>query len=359
MTVAELARRVADYRAGAAVSLMIVLGDRLGLYRAMRGAGPLTAAELAARAEGGAPAGPDRFRARWVEEWLRGQVAAGLVEPAGVGRFELGEAAATLLAAEDSPASGIGGFATVPSHVHKLDAVVRAFRSGHIDPEDWVDPDGGAAQERVRGPWVRGFLVPVVVPAVGGLAERLAAGARGADLCCGSALALRELAAAYPGSEFVGFDRAEKVLHRATAQARAGGLRNLTLHSGPAETVADHGPFDLLLTSDAMHELGQPERVARAARAAIADDGVWLIEEPRAAADDPDQRMPAAAVAAQYAVSVLVCLPRSLPEAGADAPGALGLTADRVARLTAAAGFTRFRVHDFGSPLFRHFEVRP
>src|SRR3954467_3030904 len=79
------------YKEGEVVSLMAHLGDRLGLYRSMAGAGPMTVGDLAATTG---------FHERWLLEWLRGQAAAGLLETGDGERFELSDVAAAVLADE-------------------------------------------------------------------------------------------------------------------------------------------------------------------------------------------------------------------------------------------------------------------
>ncbi len=339
--------RVASFRAGAAISGMIYLGDRLGLYRAMQAAGPVDAVTVG-RACG--------VNARWVHEWLRGQAAAKLVDYLEDGRFELPDATAAVLAEEDSIASLVGMFDTVPVHAVLLDIAVATLASGSPPSPDWAAGVSGLAAERARLPWIREYLVPVIVPTLAGVEDRLLAGALVADVCCGSGVALLELAAAYPASEFHGFDQSATAVDRANTRIAGAGVDNATFHQGDAGSMVDRGPFDLVLTFDAMHELPSPEAFAIAVRTAVAEDGIWFIEDFRSGpAVDPDDGRGRLA-AANLAGSLLVCLPRGFSGA---ALGSLGYTEDLARQVGIGAGFTRFRAHDFGHPIYCHFELRP
>src|SRR5688572_14266936 len=200
--------QVWSYKQGEMVSLMIHLGDRLGLYRAMDGAGPLTPAELARRAGG--------LAERWVVEWLRGQAAAKLVDYRGDDRFELTPTGAAVLADENSSlafAAGAFGGGFAPDMVDKM---AEAFRTGMGFSYDAQGPNAAHRTERMLGPWARLALVPKILPALDGVVAKLEAGARVLDVGCGAGVAIFAMAKAYPKSRFDGYD----LSHHAVARAR-------------------------------------------------------------------------------------------------------------------------------------------
>ena len=186
-----------SYKQGEMVSLMIHIGDRLGLYRALQGAGPVTAAELAARTG---------LKERWLFEWLRGQSAARLLDYHDPDRFELTPVGAAVLADENgSLAFAAGAFApaAAPEIVDKL---CDAFRTGVGLSYEQLGPNAAHRTERMLGPWIRQALVPKIIPALEGVREKLERGCTVADIGCGSGLALASMAAAFPNSTFHGYD---------------------------------------------------------------------------------------------------------------------------------------------------------
>src|SRR5512139_3512521 len=176
---------------------MIHIGDRLGLYRALQGAGPVTAAELAAKTG---------LKERWLFEWLRGQAAARLLDYHDPDRFELTPVGAAVLADEEgSLAFAAGAFAgaTPPETVEKL---LGAFKTGIGLSYEELGPNAAHRTERMLGPWVKQALVPRIIPALDGVRDKLERGALVADVGCGGGIALAAMAQAFPRSEFHGYD---------------------------------------------------------------------------------------------------------------------------------------------------------
>jgi 2-polyprenyl-3-methyl-5-hydroxy-6-metoxy-1,4-benzoquinol methylase len=197
--VEEATDKAIGYLSGAGVSALVYLGDRLGLYRALSGAGPSTSAELAAKA---------RLHERWVREWLHGQASAGLVRYAGDGRFELTNEQAAVLADEENPAFVAGGFALMFPLLQRWEQLFESFRTGRGVPYNELGADHLVGESRFSSPWMRANLVPVILPGLGGVTSKLTAGARVADIGCGSGKALLEMAKEYARSEFHGYDSA-------------------------------------------------------------------------------------------------------------------------------------------------------
>jgi 2-polyprenyl-3-methyl-5-hydroxy-6-metoxy-1,4-benzoquinol methylase len=343
------ALKVWQYKQGEVVSLMVHLGDRLGLYRALDGVGPTTTVELAART------GLDE---RWVREWARGQAAAGLLETDPTAeRFELTEAGATVLAREDSSllvaAGAFSGAAATPDVV---DAIADAFRTGRGLTYDQLGPVAAHTTERMLAPWARLALVPTVIPALEGVAAKLERGARVIDVGCGGGAALRALATAFPASQLDGYDPSTVAIDQARRAATEAGLANVTFHATAGEDI--DGVYDLVLTFDCLHDMTHPERVASAIRRCIAPDGTWLVREIRSSGEwVRDQANPVLAMF--YGFSVISCMSSALSEPGGAGLGTVGLPPPAVERLCRDAGFTTVRLHDFSDPANLYYEVKP
>src|SRR5215469_15555340 len=190
------ALRVWGYRQGEVVSLMIHLGDRLGLYRAMAGQGPTTAAELAA---------VTGLQQRWLLEWLRGQAAAGLIGAEDGEVFELSTEAVAVLADDRQSLWFAAGAFTGGAAPDVVEHLAAAFRSGIGLTYDDLGPAAAHAMERMTGPWTRLALVPLILPALDGVVDRLQTGARVADVGCGSGIAVCSFSAACPDSQLHAF----------------------------------------------------------------------------------------------------------------------------------------------------------
>jgi SAM-dependent methyltransferase len=335
---------------GAMTSALVWLGDRLGLYRALAGAGGLTSAELADRT------GLDE---RWVREWLFQQGAAGILEHRGEGRFALPPEGEALLADETSPFCGIGFFASLPSSMGVLERLGEAFRSGLGLPYDAFGPEGAAGIERGFAPWFRALLVPVVLPAVPGVTAALERGAHAADVGCGAGIALIEMAKAYPRSEFDGWDVSRHALERAEQNRAAAGVTNVRFHDPREEPLPADERFALVTTFDCLHDMTDPGAMVAAIRRAIRPDGSWLVCDIKAHAswEENVARNPMAAM--MYGTSVLTCMSSALSEPGGAGLGTLGLTEDVARRLTREAGFTRFERLPVDHPVNAFYLVRP
>jgi 2-polyprenyl-3-methyl-5-hydroxy-6-metoxy-1,4-benzoquinol methylase len=345
-----MALRVWGYKQGEVVSLMIHLGDRLGLYQALRGAAPVTAAGLSAKTG---------LHPRWLLEWLRCQAAAGLVGSADGETFELSPEAAALLADEDASVwFAAGAFYGCAAPAETTGRIAESFRSGAGLTFDDLGEDAAARVERTLGPWSRLALVPVILPALDGVTARLDAGASVADVGCGSGITLLTLAAAFPRSRFDGYDPSRTAIDRAGRNQASRGLANATFRCEAAEQLPAGPVFDLVLTFDCLHDMPHPDRAARAIRRCLKPDGTWLIKEIRAGETWQDNLAhPVAALF--YGSSVASCLPSGLSEPGGAGLGTLGLPPSRLEALCRDAGFSRFTPHDVGDPANLYYEIRP
>lgn len=344
-------QQVFGYLGGAVISSMIYLGDHLGLYRALAAAErPLTSDELAGRTG---------LHERWVREWLRGQAAARLVDYVGADRFALSPEGAMVLADEHSPAFAAGGFCGLPQQFAVLDRLPDSFRTGLGLPYDAFGLEGNRGVERMFAPWFRTMLVPVALPALDGVVAKLAAGATVADVGCGAGVALIEMAKAFPRSDFHGYEISKYALERAATNLLESGVENVAFHDANGDALPQDGRFDLVTTFDCLHDMANPAPVIAAIRRAVASDGTWLIADIKShptfegnLAENPMAGM-------MYGFSVLSCMSSALSEPGGAGLGTLGFT-EQVARdMTSAAGFTRFRTHDFDNAMNAYYEVRP
>jgi hypothetical protein len=344
------ARHVFGLLSGATASAMIYLGDRLGLYHALREGGPATSGELAERTG---------LHERWLREWLYAQGAAGVLTNFGDERFGMTPEAVALLANEDHPAFGAGMFSQLPQLMSVLEALPESFRTGLGLPYDAFGPEGARGVERGFAPWYRNLLVPFALPRIDGVVAKLESGARVADYGCGAGVAIAELAKAYPRSEFHGYDISEHALARAEARREESGLENVAFHDARVEPLPEDGRFHFITTFDCLHDMTDPARAMRAIRRAIAPDGVWLIADVKSKSSYQRNVDENPMAAMMYGISVLSCMSSSLSEPGGAGLGTLGFSEDVAREMTRAAGFTRFTALDFGPPVNAFYEVRP
>ena len=336
---------------GAVTAGMVHLGDRLGLYSEMsRQARPLTSVDLAA-ATG--------FDERWVREWLHNQAAAKLVAYDGDGRFSLTPEATAVLADPDHPAYGMGMFHRLPQTMHHLESLPESFRSGVGFDYDAHGVEGAAGIERSFEPWYKNFLVPVGLPTLDGVVEKLEAGAKVADVGCGAGVAVCLMGEAFPNSTFGGYDISLHALERAEARRLRMGLRNARFHDARVEPLPSDGSLDLVTTFDCIHDMTHPQEMMNSIRAALKEDGTWLLVDIKAreSFEENIEKNPMASL--MYGISLLSCMASALSEPGGAGLGTLGLPESKARGMAAAAGFTRFRKLPVEHSLNSFFEVRP
>jgi SAM-dependent methyltransferase len=324
---------------------MAVLGDRLGLYRAMAGAGPLTPGELAERTG---------TAERYVREWLSASAATGYVDHVGDGRFELSDEHAVVLTDETSPACVIGAFETALAAVHSTDRLTEAFRSG--EGVGWGEHHHDLFEgcERFFRPGYQANLVSTWLPALDGVVARLEAGARAADVGCGHGASTVLMAEAFPASTFVGFDAHGPSVEAARKRAADAGVGDRTRFE--VATALDFaGTYDLVAFFDCLHDMGDPGGALAHVRGALDPDGTVLLVEPMAGDSVADNLNPVGA--AYYGFSTLLCTPSSLSQEVGTALGAQAGEA-RLRELATGAGFTRVR-RVAETPFNMVLELRP
>jgi SAM-dependent methyltransferase len=339
---------------GAVTAGMIHLGDRLGLYRALADSeAPLTSHELAEITG---------LHERWVREWAANQAAARLIvhdDATGDDRFSMTGEARAVLATPEHPAFGIGMFHRLPQTMAALDVMPECFECGVGHDYDSHGIEGAEGIERSFEPWNRANLVRKVLPAMDGVVERLRAGARVADVGCGAGGAVLMMAEAFPESSFVGYDISRHALDLADQRLAESGLTNARFVDPRQEPLPDDGSVDLVTTIDCIHDMAHPSAAIRSLRAALADDGHWLLVDIRAAETLGGNIAGNPMAALLYGVSVLSCMSSALSEPDGEGLGTLGLPAGTAARMAREVGFGRFRELAVDHAVNAFYEIRP
>jgi SAM-dependent methyltransferase len=318
---------------GAAISAaLVVIGDRLGIYRAMADGEPVTAEELAERT------GTD---SRYVREWLSNQAAGGYVTyHPGAGAFSLSPEQAFALAQEGSPAFVPGAFQVATAAIKDEEKVADAFLSGGGVGWHEHHHDLFTGTERFFRPGYAANLVSSWIPALDGVQAKLEAGALVADVGCGHGASTILMAQAFPRSEFRGFDYHAPSIDRAREAAREAGVDGrVRFEVAPAKEYGG-GDYDLVTMFDCLHDMGDPVGAAAHVRATLAADGTWMLVEPYAGDRLEDNLSPVGRV--YYGASTLVCTPASRDQ---EVGLALGAQAGevRLREVARAGGFRRFR----------------
>jgi len=327
---AFMGKVIGDFGASAQ-AVLVVIGDKLGLYKAMAGAGPLTPAELAKKTD---------THERYVREWLNANAAGGYVtyDPA-TRRYTLPPEQAMALAYEDSPAFVPGFFAMVEAMMGAEERMTRNFRSG--EGMAWGEHAHCLFEgtERFFRPGYLANLTSQWIPALDGVEAKLQRGALVADVGCGIGASTIIMARTYPRSRFRGFDVHPASIDIARRRAAEVGVADRVTFEVAAASSYPGSGYDLVAYFDCLHDMGDPVAAARHTRKTVAADGTWMIVEPFAGDKVEDNLNPIGRVF--YSASTMLCVPSSLAGEGA----ALGAQAGE-ARLRAVAqegGFTRFR----------------
>lgn len=326
-----MGRFVADL--GAVVHApLVVLGDRLGLYKALAASGPIPAAELAKRTG---------THERYVAEWLAANAASGYVtyDPE-TGWFSMTEEQAFTLADESSPAYLPGAFLLATSVYHDLAKMTDAFVSGK--GVGWHEHHHCLFEgtEKFFRPSYAANLVTSWIPALDGVEQKLRRGAKVADVGCGHGASTLIMAQAFPESRFVGFDYHEASVITARSAAQKAGLSDrVTFEVASAKSFPGKG-YDLVAFFDCLHDMGDPTGASRHVLSTLAPDGTWLIVEPFANDRLADNLNPVGRIF--YSASTMICTPASRSQ---EVGLALGAQAgeSRLSAVVKEGGFTRFR----------------
>jgi SAM-dependent methyltransferase len=326
-----MGRFVGDLGAALSASL-VVIGDRLGLYRAM-GDGEHFSAQALAERTGTDP--------RYVREWLSNQAAGGYVSyDAAREEFFLSPEQSLALAQEGSPAFVPGAFQLATALTKDEEKIADAFRGGHGVGWHEHHHELFTGTERFFRPGYAANLVSSWIPALEGVQEKLEAGARVADVGCGHGSSTILMAEAFPRSEFVGFDYHDASVERARdTAAKAGVSERVSFATASAKEYPGEG-YDLVTMFDCLHDMGDPVGASAHVLETLSPDGTWMIVEPFAGDALAENLNPVGRVF--YGASTLVCTPASRDQEVGLALGAQAGEA-RLREVVGEGGFTRFR----------------
>jgi ubiquinone/menaquinone biosynthesis C-methylase UbiE len=326
---------------------LVVMGDELGLYRAMAHAGPLSSTEIAARTG---------TTERYVREWLANQSAGGYVSyDSSTQCYTLPDEQAMVLADETSPVYLPGAFALALATLRDEPRIASSFRTG--EGCGWHEHNSGVFEgvERFFQPSYTAHLVSSWLPALAGVEAKLKAGARVADVGCGHGASTLIMAEAYPNSTFIGFDYHAASIERARAAAAAASLSDRVRFEVASAKEYPGSGYDLVTVFDCLHDMGDPVGASRHVLRSLAPDGTWMIVEPFAGDRLEENLNPVGRT--YYAFSTLLCTPSSLAQEVGLGLGAQAGEA-RIREVVVGAGFTRFH-RAAETPFNLVFEARP
>ena len=332
---------------GAAVhSGMVVIGEKLGLYKALAG-NPMTPAQLAART---------KTDERYVREWLSSQAAGGYITyDDKTGKFSLNAEQELTLATEDSPAYLPGAFELALGSLAAVPRITESFRTG--SGMGWGEHVDGVFHgcEKFFRPGYAANLVSAWIPALHDVQAKLEAGARVADVGCGQGASTILLAKAFPKSHFFGFDYHDKSIEAARESARRNGVADRVTFAVSKAKEFPGKDYDLVAVFDCLHDMGDPAGASAHVRKSLAKDGTWMIVEPFANDQLKDNLNPVGRV--YYGFSTLLCTPCSRSQ---EVGLCLGAQAGekRIREVVTSAGFNRFR-RAAETPFNIVYEARP
>jgi len=332
---------------GAAVHAgMVVIGEKLGLYKALA-ENAMTSAELAAKT---------KTDERYVREWLASQAAGGYITYAEKSnKFSLSEEQAFALAKEDSPAYLPGAFELALGSLSAVPRIAESFRTGA--GMGWHEHEDGVFHgcEKFFRPGYAANLVSSWIPSLREVKDKLEAGAKVADVGCGKGASTLLMAKAFPKSKFYGFDYHDKSIEGARESAKREGVaEQVAFDVAKAKTYPGEN-YDFVAVFDCLHDMGDPVGAAAHVYQSLAKDGTWMIVEPFASDELKDNLNPVGRV--YYSFSTLLCTPCSRSQEVGLCLGAQAGEA-RIREVVTAAGFTRFR-RAAETPFNIVYEARP
>jgi len=325
---------------------MVVIGEKLGLYKALA-TGPANSAELAAKTS---------TDERYVREWLASQAAGGYVTyDENTGKFSLTAEQAFTLAQEDSPAYLPGAFQLALGSLAAVPRIAESFRTGA--GMGWHEHDDGVFHgcEKFFRPGYAANLVSSWIPAMPDALQKLQGGARVADVGCGIGASTLLLASAFPKSQCFGFDYHDKSVEAARASARRQSLENRATFEVATAKDFPGKDYDFVAFFDCLHDMGDPVGAAKHVLQALAKDGTWMIVEPFANDQLKDNLNPVGRV--YYSFSTLLCTPCSRSQEGSLCLGAQAGEA-KIREVVTSGGFSRFR-RAAETPFNIVYEARP
>jgi SAM-dependent methyltransferase len=339
--------KLIGHYSGTMTVVLSTIGDRLGLFRDLAGAGPATAAELASRT---------KVNERYALEWLRAMASTGYLEhDRASDRFSLPPEHALALAHEGSPMFFCGGMQMVPGAMSVLDELTEKFREGGgVSQEAYAD-DWWDGMQRFTNGWFENFLLQVWIPGMPDVERKLEDGCLYADVGCGSGRALLKLAEAFPRSKFVGYDISAAQLARAKQNAEQAGVAERVRFEQKDVGQGLPEKYDVISTYDVIHDAVDPQGLLRAIHDGLADDGIYICLDINCADDPADNEGPLASMF--YGFSILYCMTTSLAHGGAGL-GTCGLPESKLRELAKDAGFSDVRRIEMENPFNNLYELK-
>jgi 2-polyprenyl-3-methyl-5-hydroxy-6-metoxy-1,4-benzoquinol methylase len=332
--------------AALAVTTLSSIGDRLGLFKNLAEQGPATSEELAERA---------RINERYAREWLSAMASAGYLEydPASR-RFTLPPEHVPVLAQEGGPVFFGGVQEELVGLIGPINQLMRAFRSGGGVPMEAYDPSTWEGVSRFTSGWFENLLVPVWLPAMPEVQEKLERGALVADVGCGHGKALIKLAQTYPQSRYVGYDSFAPSIEQAKTNAEAGGVADRVHfeHRDVSTGLPEH--YDVITTFDVVHDAVNPRGLLHSIRNGLRPDGRYVCLEINSS--DKLEENIGLLGAFFYSCSVLYCMTSSLAHHG-EGLGTTGIPESKMRELCAEAGFSNVRRVPMENPFNILYEV--
>jgi ubiquinone/menaquinone biosynthesis C-methylase UbiE len=327
---------------------MCILGDRLGLFKALAARGPSTSAELAEHAG---------INERYAREWLSALACADymMYDPA-TQRFSLSPEQAAVLADEGGPFFIGGEYQQLPALLGILDPLTEAFRQGGGVPQSAYHESMYAGMERGALVTYRHSLVQQWIPAMPAVQAALERGIQVADVGCGSGHALIALAQAFPNSHYTGYDVYAPTIALAQRNAEEAGVADRVRFMALDASRGIPEQYDLITTFIVIHDAANPRALLRAIRDALRPSGTYFCAEVKASSKLEKNIGPMGAYC--YGISVLYCMTTSLAEGG-EGLGTAGMPVVKVQELCAEAGFSSVRRLDIDDPFQHFFEIKP
>jgi 2-polyprenyl-3-methyl-5-hydroxy-6-metoxy-1,4-benzoquinol methylase len=351
----EVSGRLFMEGVGAFHLLCVHVGRKLGLYRALADAEPLSAAELAERT------GLDQ---RYVREWLQAEATAGLVTVDGdidTGRFALAPGVRETLVEETSPFYVAGLAPAVAAAGATVSKVVDAFRSGEGVAYAEYGTDAVEAQAALNRPAFTNSLVTEWLPAVPDVLASLqdtARPARVADFGCGVGWSSIELARAFPHIRVDGIDSDDESISQARQNAAEHGVaERVDFEVGDISAERPGSTrYDLVLFFEVLHDLGHPVEALTAARNCLSQGGSVIVMDERVAETLPPPGEPVETFFA--AASVLWCLPQGRVDHDSEAVGTV-MRPGTLRELAGKAGYRSVDVLPIEHPFWRFYRLTP
>lgn len=342
------ANRLWQHKQSETVAVMLYVGRRLDLFKHLAGAGPITAKELAASTG---------LHERWLLEWLRLLTAAKIIDYVDEEHFELPALGAEMLGDENSRSFMLENFNGGESS-EAIAGLLESFRTGIGKTYESAGPEGARRGEERHWRAARNQVVPVMIPALDGVAQKLEQGCLVADIGCGDGAVILALAETYPNSQFHAYDPNVHAVARVQEVAGEMELTNVIASQARGEDFPQNSGYDLVLTFDCIHDMTNPQGVIKAIRGGLKDGGTWFIKDIRSKPRFEDNlRNPMLAM--MYGFSLFSCMSSAMSEADGAGLGTLGFNPKVAESMSRGAGFSRFKEHDFKDPGNLYYEVRP